>query len=89
MPVQPGTPLVLTCVSVAFPDRAESLSLSWSPLRELRTFSLPWTDERLIRLFAAGRARGRPDDACRDRSHSPAIASRDRVDMARIVGLAR
>jgi hypothetical protein len=42
MPVQPGTPLVLTCVPAAFPDRAESLSLSWRPLRELRTFSLPW-----------------------------------------------
>jgi hypothetical protein len=27
---QPGTPLVLTCVSAAFPDWAESLS--WSPL---------------------------------------------------------
>ena len=41
MPVQPGTPSVLTCIPAAFPDRAESLSLSWSPLRELRTFSLP------------------------------------------------
>jgi hypothetical protein len=42
MPVQPGTPLVLTCVPATFPDRAESLPLSWSPLREPRTFSLPW-----------------------------------------------
>ena len=41
---QPGTPLVLTCLPAAFPDRAKSLSLSWSPLREPRTFSLPWKD---------------------------------------------
>ena len=47
MPVQPGTPLVLTCIPAAFPDRAESLSLNWSPLRELRTFSLPWGSDRL------------------------------------------
>jgi hypothetical protein len=38
----PARPTVsLTCVPAPFPDRAESLSLSWSPLRELRTFSLP------------------------------------------------
>lgn len=38
----PARPTVsLTCVPAPFPDRVESLSLSWSPLRELRTFSLP------------------------------------------------
>ena len=39
MPVQPGTPLVLTCVPAAFPDRAESLFPNWSPLRKPRTCS--------------------------------------------------